>query len=68
MNYSHWEYDSYFNSIDLAIVGGGIVGLNAAIEVKRLNPSLKVMVLEKGVVLQFFICAAYAGAGIPKIP
>ncbi len=51
MNYSHWEYDSYFNSIDLAIVGGGIVGLNAAIEVKRLNPSLKVMVLEKGVVL-----------------
>lgn len=51
MNYSYWEHDSYFNSIDLAIVGGGIVGLNAAIEAKRLNPSLKVMLLEKGVVL-----------------
>ncbi|MGP8214789.1 MAG: NAD(P)/FAD-dependent oxidoreductase [Bacteroidia bacterium] len=51
MNYSHWEYDSYFNSIDIAIIGGGIVGLNAAIAAKKSNPTLKVLVLEKGVVL-----------------
>ncbi|HXP50913.1 MAG TPA: FAD-dependent oxidoreductase [Bacteroidia bacterium] len=51
MNYSHWENDSYFNSVDLAIVGSGIVGLNAAIAAKTSNPALKVMVLEKGVVL-----------------
>ena len=50
MNYSHWEYDSYFNSVDVAIIGGGIVGLNAAIALKRQSPTLKVVLLEKGVV------------------
>jgi len=51
MNYSYWEHDSYFNSVDLAIIGGGIVGLNAAIAAKESNPALKVVVIEKGVVL-----------------
>jgi len=51
MNISHWEYDSYFNSVDLAIIGSGIVGLTAALAVKRSVPSLKVLVIEKGPVL-----------------
>lgn len=51
MNYSHWEYETYFNSTDLVVIGSGIVGLNAAIAVKKAKPSLKVMVIEKGVVL-----------------
>jgi len=51
MNYSHWEHDSYFNSVDLVVIGGGIVGLNAAIAAKKSQPALKVIVIEKGVVL-----------------
>jgi gamma-glutamylputrescine oxidase len=51
MNYSHWEHDSYFNSVDLTIIGGGIVGLNAAIAARKAQPALKVIVIEKGVVL-----------------
>ena len=50
MNYSYWEYDSFFNSVDVTIIGGGIVGLNAAIALKKQSPSLKVVLLEKGVV------------------
>jgi gamma-glutamylputrescine oxidase len=48
MNYSYWEYDSFGKSVDVAIIGSGIVGLSAAISLKNLNPSLKITVIEKG--------------------
>ncbi|MES2762041.1 MAG: FAD-dependent oxidoreductase [Bacteroidota bacterium] len=47
--FSFWETQSYFNNIDLIIVGSGIVGLNAAINFKEKNKRSKVLVLERGV-------------------
>lgn len=45
---SFWEKTSFLNAVDVAIIGGGIVGLNAALEVKRLAPKAKVLILERG--------------------
>jgi glycine/D-amino acid oxidase-like deaminating enzyme len=47
--FSYWENNSYFNAIDLLVVGSGIVGLNTAIHYKKNNPTHKVLVLERGV-------------------
>jgi len=49
MNLSYWELQTYFKNIDLTIIGSGIVGLTAAIESKKKFPSLKVIVLERGI-------------------
>jgi len=51
MNHSFWEQDTFTNSIDVAIIGEGIVGLSAAIYLKMKSPALKVVVLEQGVIL-----------------
>ena len=48
MNLSYWEKDTYFSNIDVLIVGSGIVGLTAALELKTANPSLKIIVIERG--------------------
>lgn len=48
MQLSYWEKDTYFNNIDVLIVGSGIVGLNAALHLKVTQPQLKVMVVERG--------------------
>lgn len=48
MQLSYWEKDTYFNNIDVLIVGSGIVGLNAALHLKTTEPQLKVMVVERG--------------------
>tara|TARA_R110001592_G_scaffold53528_7_gene164119 strand:+ start:1366 stop:2487 length:1122 start_codon:yes stop_codon:yes gene_type:complete len=48
-NFSYWEHNSYFNAIDLLVVGSGIVGLNTAIQYKKNNPKHKVLVLERGI-------------------
>ncbi len=48
MNLSFWEKETYFNNIDIAIIGAGIVGLSAAIELKERFPSKKVVVFERG--------------------
>lgn len=47
--FSYWENNSYFNAIDLLVVGSGIVGLNTAINFKKKNPTAKVLILERGV-------------------
>lgn len=47
--FSYWENNSYFSNINLIVIGGGIVGLNAAIHYKKKHPKHKVLVLEKGV-------------------
>nr|WP_198160705.1 FAD-dependent oxidoreductase [Pedobacter panaciterrae] len=44
---SYWEKKHFFN-YDIIIVGGGIVGLNAAICLKKESPDLNVAVLEMG--------------------
>ncbi len=51
MNHSFWEQETFTNSIDVAIIGEGIVGLSAAIHLKTERPDLRVMVLEQGVIL-----------------
>lgn len=45
---SYWERESFFKSLDVAVVGSGIVGLAAAIHLKTLEPALQVAVLERG--------------------
>lgn len=48
-NFSYWERKIFFEDVDITIVGAGIVGLFTALEIKRLHPNLKVIVLERGV-------------------
>jgi gamma-glutamylputrescine oxidase len=45
---SYWEKMSFFKDIDYTIIGSGIVGLNAAIFLKKQHPNSNVIILEKG--------------------
>lgn len=45
---SYWEKKTYLNNIDFAVIGSGIVGLNAAIHLKKKHPLAKVIVFERG--------------------
>jgi glycine/D-amino acid oxidase-like deaminating enzyme len=45
---SYWERETFFGSSDIVIIGAGIVGLNAAIHLKKLRPHFKVRVVERG--------------------
>ncbi|MEO8760307.1 MAG: FAD-dependent oxidoreductase [Bacteroidia bacterium] len=49
MIFSYWENQTYFNNVDLLVIGSGIVGLNAAISYKKKFPKNKVLVIERGV-------------------
>ncbi|RAK64573.1 NAD(P)/FAD-dependent oxidoreductase [Hymenobacter edaphi] len=46
---SYWEKHSFLQGFDVAVVGGGLVGLTAAIFTKRRRPQARVLVLERGV-------------------
>ena len=48
MHVSFWERESFYNDIDYAIIGSGIVGLSAAVELKNKYPNAKVLIFEKG--------------------
>jgi gamma-glutamylputrescine oxidase len=45
---SFWEKESFFKNIDVAIIGSGIVGLNAALRLKEIDAHLNVAVFERG--------------------
>ncbi|MBF9223806.1 NAD(P)/FAD-dependent oxidoreductase [Hymenobacter ruricola] len=47
-NFSYWEYQSFFGPADVAIIGAGLVGLTAALYLKRRRPHWHVVVLERG--------------------
>jgi len=49
MTLSYWEKQTYFNNVDLLVIGSGIVGLNAAISYKTKFPKAKVLVAERGI-------------------
>ncbi len=48
MNHSYWDKALFPDCAQLVVVGGGIVGLSAAIHAKMANPSHEIVVLEKG--------------------
>ena len=45
--FSYWEKESFF-TYDIIVIGSGIVGLNAAIQLKKTAQTLKIAILEKG--------------------
>ncbi|TAD93239.1 MAG: FAD-binding oxidoreductase, partial [Bacteroidetes bacterium] len=48
MKKSVWESESFFAPADVAIVGGGLLGLWTARELKMTNPKLKVTLIDAG--------------------
>ena len=48
MHLSYWEYKSWFQNIDFTIVGSGIVGLHAALNLRERFPESRILILEKG--------------------
>ena len=44
---SYWESSTWLQP-DVIIIGAGIVGINAAIHLKKSNPSKKILILERG--------------------
>ncbi|MDQ3048667.1 MAG: FAD-binding oxidoreductase [Bacteroidota bacterium] len=48
MSLSFWEQQTYFSNVDVVIIGSGIVGLNAALSLKKKNKKLQILVLERG--------------------
>jgi glycine/D-amino acid oxidase-like deaminating enzyme len=45
---SYWERESFLKNIDVVIIGSGIVGLNAAIHLKKQRPKMEVAIFERG--------------------
>ena len=46
MAFSYWESKEWLEGLDLCIVGGGIVGISAAIFAKERHPGWRIVVLE----------------------
>ncbi len=49
MNLSYWEHKTWLQTIDFAIIGSGIVGLNCALSLRKKHPKSKIVVFERGV-------------------
>jgi glycine/D-amino acid oxidase-like deaminating enzyme len=47
-SFSYWERSAFIDHDDVIIIGSGIVGLSAALHLKKQQPGLKVTVLERG--------------------
>lgn len=45
---SYWERKTYFEDVDFLIIGAGIVGFSAGIELRKKYPDAKVLILERG--------------------
>lgn len=46
--FSYWERTAFIDAADIIVIGSGLVGLSAALHLKKNHPSLKVLVLERG--------------------
>jgi len=49
---SFWEKKTFLKEVDYLIIGSGIVGLNAAIQIKELKPVSSVLLLERAAIPQ----------------
>lgn len=49
MDFSYWEHETFFSDTDVALIGSGIVGLNAAIQLKLRNPKANIRIFERGI-------------------
>lgn len=58
---SFWERQTYFEHVDILIIGGGIVGLNSALSLKEINPDLNVLVVDRGAFLPYGASTRNAG-------
>ncbi len=47
---SYWEVDTFFRQTDILIIGAGIVGINAALHIKRARPAWNVKVVDRGAI------------------
>ncbi|GAB3910266.1 NAD(P)/FAD-dependent oxidoreductase [Mucilaginibacter boryungensis] len=47
-NFSYWEQTAFTGKADVIIIGSGLVGLSAALTIKKQQPNLSVLVLERG--------------------
>lgn len=45
--YSYWETKGWLHDLDALVVGAGIVGMNAALRLKALQPQWKVLVVDR---------------------
>ena len=45
---SYWEQKTFFNDIDYIIIGAGIVGYSTALSLRKLSPTAKILILERG--------------------
>ena len=48
MQLSYWEIKNWFSNIDYTIVGSGIVGIHAALQLRARFPESKILILESG--------------------
>lgn len=48
INTSYWEADLYYKHYDVIIIGAGLVGLNTAIAIHKLDSSIRIAVLDRG--------------------
>lgn len=46
--FSFWEQDIFLPKADLVVIGGGIVGMSAALEYKTLHPGSTIIIAERG--------------------
>ena len=46
--FSYWERSVFIDNADVIIIGSGLVGLSAALHLKKRGPDLKILVLERG--------------------
>jgi glycine/D-amino acid oxidase-like deaminating enzyme len=48
MDWSFWERETWLARLDFVIIGSGIVGLNAALALRKSEPEARILILEKG--------------------
>ncbi len=49
-NLSVWEKESFYSTQDVILIGGGLMGLWTAYELKKKNPNLKITILERNII------------------